>query len=471
VTVLSGQAHLVLSYIGRWEAISFMAKAPDPTAAEEGELTTEAAGAGTAASGEAETAGRRPAAPAGGRRARRAPAGRGFPSAIARSGRVNGLDGLRTLAVALVLAYHVEPGLVPGGSVAVDLFFTISGFVITRLLLAEYARTGGIALLPFYRRRWLRLVPALLALCAVCGVLAATTSLWGFDGAWQAAGLAAVFLVNVARATDSGPYSDLTGPLAHTWSLGVEEQFYLLWPLLLLALLRNVRARTVLLCTAALCALPVLWRWVLWNPDAAHRIYNGTDTRADQLLAGALVAVVLARLRADDPRLALLRTWAGRLAWPALGLLLLVAWRVPVTQDAGAWTALWYTAGFLVTAVLSATLVAGLELRPEGRMSRLLSLTPLTWAGRNLSYGMYLWHYPVVRLLASLGVEDERLSATIVLTVLMALLSYYLIEAPLLRRARNRPPRTCDWPGQPASPRSAAAGGAGDKPTAADRRG
>jgi peptidoglycan/LPS O-acetylase OafA/YrhL len=371
---------------------------------------------------------------AGGREA----CGRGFPSATARAGRVDGLDGLRTLAVALVLVYHVRPDLLPGGSVAVDVFFTISGFVITRLLLAEYARTGGIGLRGFYRRRWLRLVPALLAVCAVCVTLSLTTSLWAFDGAWAAAALAALFVVNVVRAGEAGPYSDVTGPLAHSWSLGVEEQFYLLWPPVLVFLLRRFRARTVLLCTAVLCALPVLWRCVLWNPDAAHRIYNGTDTRADQLLAGALVAVLLARLRTDDPRLDVLRGWAGRLAWPALALLLLAAWRVPVTRDEGAWTAVWYTVGFLAVAAVSATLVAGLELRPDTRLSRLLSLTPLAWVGRNLSYGMYLWHYPVVRLLASLGVAEEgRLSATVVLTTALALLSYAVIEAPLLRRGRR----------------------------------
>jgi peptidoglycan/LPS O-acetylase OafA/YrhL len=363
--------------------------------------------------------------------------GRGFPSAPARAGRVSGLDGLRTLAVALVLVYHVRPDLLPGGSVAVDVFFTISGFVITRLLLAEYARTGGIGLRGFYRRRWLRLVPALLAVCAVCAALSLTTSLWAFDGAWAAAGLAALFAVNVVRAGESGPYSDLTAPLAHSWSLGVEEQFYLLWPPVLLFLLRRFRARTVLVCTAALCALPVLWRYLLWTPDAAHRLYNGTDTRADQLLAGALVAVVLARLRAGDPRLDTLRDRAGKLAWPALALLLLTAWQVPVTADLGVWTALWYTVGFLAVAAVSATLVAGLELRPDTRLSRLLSLAPLAWVGRNLSYGMYLWHYPVVRLLASLGVEDGRLSATVVLTTVLALLSYAVIEAPLLRRGRR----------------------------------
>ncbi|WP_320773167.1 acyltransferase [Streptomyces sp. CRN 30] len=415
-----------------------MAEAPEST-------TTSATGPGAKAPTRAPAGRRRPGAPASGG------THRGFPSALARRGRVDGVDGLRTLAVALVLVYHVDPGLLPGGSIAVDLFFTISGFVITRLLLAEYARTGSIALLAFYRRRWLRLVPALLALCAVCAALDATTTLWGFDGARKAAALSATFVVNLVRAAEPGPYSDLTGPLAHTWSLGVEEQFYLLWPLLLLALLLRFRARTVLLCTAVLCVLPVLWRWFLWNPDAAHRIYNGTDTRADQLLAGALVAVLLARLRADDPRLASLRTAAARLAWPALALLLLAAWRMPVTQDAGAWTAAWYTAGFLAVAAVSATLVTELELRPDGRLSRLLSVAPLAWTGRNLSYGLYLWHYPVVRFLASLGMKEGRLPATVLLTGVLALISYYVIESPFQRRGRasRRPGRAA-----PRGPRS-----------------
>lgn len=408
-----------------------MAKAPDSTD------VTEAEREGTDTAVDA----RRPPAPVAPR------ASRGFPSAISRTGRVGGLDGLRTLAVALVIVHHVEPEALPGGAVAVDVFFTISGFVITRLLLAEYVRRGGISLPSFYRRRWLRLVPAMLAVCVVCAVLGTTTSLWGFEGSLEAAGLSAAFLTNVVRAMESGPYSDLTAPLAHTWSLGVEEQFYFLWPLALIFLLRRFRARTVLLGTAALCVLPLLWRCVLWNPDAAHRIYNGTDTRADQLLAGALVAVALARLRADDPRLALLRTWTGRLAWPALALLALVAWQVPVTEDLGRWTAAYYTIGFLMVAVLSATLVAALELRPETALSRLLALPPLAWVGRNLSYGVYLWHYPVVRLLASLGVQEGRLAATVVLTLLMALLSYYVIERPFLRRAhRTKAPRPTPVP-------------------------
>ncbi|MFJ9896682.1 acyltransferase family protein [Streptomyces sp. NPDC091280] len=366
-------------------------------------------------------------------------AGPGFASALRGRGRVAGLDGLRTVAVLLVIVYHVRPDLVPGGSVGVDVFFTISGFVITRLLVTEYARDGRIGLWSFYRRRWQRLMPALLVMCAVTAVLSVTLALPLFQGAWMAAVLAAGSVVNLVRAGNAGTYSDLTAPLSHTWSLGVEEQFYLAWPLLLLALLRHARARAVLGWVTVLCVLPVLWRTVLWDPSAAHRIYNGPDTRADQLLVGALLALVLARLRADDPRLALLRRWAGRLCRPALVLLALIAWQVPITEVSG-WNPVWYTVGFLAAALLTACVVAALDLCPDSGPARLLSLSVPVWIGRNLSYGMYLWHYPVIRLLHDLGVRgDALLPAGLAATLGAALASYVLVERPPLRRRRPVP--------------------------------
>ncbi|MER6080503.1 acyltransferase [Streptomyces sp. NPDC001833] len=363
--------------------------------------------------------------------------GRGFSSALRGGGRVAGLDGLRTVAVVLVIVYHVLPDPLPGGSVGVDVFFTISGFVITRLLVAEYARTGRIGLWSFYRRRWVRLVPALLVMCAVTAVLAVALALPLFRGVWVAVALAAGSAVNLVRAGEPGAYSGLTAPFGHTWSLGVEEQFYLAWPLLLLVLLRRGRARVVLCWVAVLCILPVIWRTALWDPTAAHRIYNGPDTRADQLLVGALLALVLARLRADDPRLAVLRRWAGRLCWPALALLALIVWQIPITGPSG-WNPVWYTVGFLAAAVLSACVVAALELCPGSWPSRLLSLAVPAWVGRNLSYGMYLWHYPLIRLLSDLGARGGRLLfAGLAVTLLAALASYALIERPLLRRGRG----------------------------------
>jgi peptidoglycan/LPS O-acetylase OafA/YrhL len=350
------------------------------------------------------------------------------------------VDGLRTLAVGLVLVYHLEPDLVPGGAVGVDIFFTISGFVITRLLLAEFARTGDVDMGAFYRRRWLRLVPALFTVCALCAVLALTTRMPGFSGgsAWASIALSATFLVNIVRAAQPGPYSGDTSLLAHSWSLGVEEQFYLLWPPLLLLLLRRVRPRTVLIWACALCLLPVFWRYMLWSPTAAHRIYNGTDTRADQLLAGALLAITVARLHAEDRRMVALRVWSGRLAWPALALIALIVWQVPTT-DPGPLTGAFYTIGFLVIAVLSVTVIAALELRPRTWLSRALSLAPLVWTGRNLSYGLYLWHYPLGRLLSDLGVDTWLTPATITASFAAATASHYLIEKPLAQRKRLRP--------------------------------
>lgn len=390
-------------------------------------------------------------------------AGHGFPSALT-GGRIDGVDGLRALAVAVVMVYHLDADLLPGGAFGVDVFFTISGFVITRLMLAEFARSGTVAMGPFYRRRWLRLVPALLALCAVCAVLALTTRLPGFDDAWASIGLSATFLVNIVRAGQPGAYSGDTSLLAHTWSLGVEEQFYLLWPPVLVALLRWVRPRTVLIAAAVLCLLPVFWRWYLWDPTAAHRIYNGTDTRADQLLGGALLAIVVARLHAEDRRLAALRRWSGRLAWPALAVLALLVRYLPSTHP-GAWTVPLYTVGFLVTAVLTATVLAALDLSPRAPLARILSVAPLVWVGRNLSYALYLWHYPLGRLLAELGVDTWHTPVTLAASFAAATASYYLIERPLTRRKRPKPatPQDTATPaGAPLTAAPAVRGGTAD---------
>jgi peptidoglycan/LPS O-acetylase OafA/YrhL len=342
---------------------------------------------------------------------------------------------LRTLAVSTVIVYHFHPDLLPGGSIGVDVFYTISGFVITRLLIAEYVRTGDIGLWQFYRRRWLRLVPALLVVCALTALLT-LAPVHSFQHGWSAALLAAFSLVNLVRASQSGGYTSVDAPLGHTWSLGVEEQFYLLWPPVLLGLLRRVRARTVLVTTGVLALLPVLWRCHLWSDTAAHRIYNGPDTRADQLLAGAVLAIALARLAPDNPWREVMRTWSARLWAPAFVLLGVMVWQVQITGRS-AWTHPEYTVGFLVTALLAVVLLTSLELLPRAPLTRVLSLAPLAWVGRNLSYGLYLWHYPLMHLLGDLGVKRMLFPSTLLATVIMALASYFLVEEPC-RRMKQR---------------------------------
>lgn len=349
---------------------------------------------------------------------------------------MDGIDGLRTFAVMLVIVYHFEPAMVPGGSIGVDIFYTISGFVITRLLIAEYVRTGDIGLRQFYRRRWLRLVPALLVLCALTALLS-LAPVQSFRNGVSASLLAAASLVNIVRAAQPGAYTGETAPLGHTWSLGVEEQFYLLWPPVLLALLRKLNARTVLISTAALALVPVFWRYHLWDPAAAHRIYNGPDTRADQLLAGAVLAVLLARLHADDPWRQVLRTWSSRLWVPAVVLLGLIVWQVPITGASG-WNEPVYTVGFLVIALLTVVLLTSLELVPRAPLGRVLALMPLAWVGRNLSYGLYLWHYPLMHLLSDLGVRRMLFPSTLLATFIMASASYFLVEEPCRRLKYRR---------------------------------
>jgi len=379
-----------------------------------------------------------------------------FPSAVRATGaRVDGIDGLRTLAVMLVIVYHFEPEALPGGSIGVDVFYTISGFVITRLLIAEYARTGDIGLRRFYRRRWLRLAPALLVVCALTAVLT-LAPVQSFSNGWSAALLAAASLVNLVRAAQPGAYSGVTAPLGHTWSLGVEEQFYLLWPPVLLALLRQLGSRAVVAGVGALALLPVVWRFHLWSDTAAHRIYNGPDTRADQLLVGAVLAVLLARLHANSPWRQLLRVWAARLWAPALVLLCLIAWQVPIIGESG-WDEPVYTVGFLFIALLTGVLIASLDLLPRAPLGRVLSLVPLAWVGRNLSYGLYLWHYPLMHLLSDLGVDRMLLPSTLLATFIMATASHFLVEEPCRRLRPRAERRRAEWGG----PKGAAVGAGG----------
>ncbi|MFD2078022.1 Peptidoglycan/LPS O-acetylase OafA/YrhL, contains acyltransferase and SGNH-hydrolase domains [Actinopolymorpha cephalotaxi] len=349
-----------------------------------------------------------------------------------------GVDGLRAVAAGAVVTGHLRPDLLPGGSVGVDVFFGISGFVITTLLVTEYERTGRIGLRRFYTRRFLRLAPALMVLCGLVAVLALATPLRAFEGQWLAALLAATYVANLVRAGQPGPYGDTMGALPHTWSLAVEEQFYLAWPIVLRALLGRLRSRTVLAVVGGLCLAPTVLRLLIWEDDAAHRIYNGFDTRADQLLVGCLLALVLWHLRDDETAVARIRTWAGRLAWVAAAALGLVAWRLRITGWVDGWTPAWYTFGFLAVAVLTATVLAVLVLDRRHPLSRLLALPPLAWVGQRLSYGLYLWHYPILAYVGTLHlVPQVEVMLVVGGAFAMAGLSYRFVERPLLRRKQR----------------------------------
>jgi peptidoglycan/LPS O-acetylase OafA/YrhL len=340
------------------------------------------------------------------------------------------LDGLRAFAVGAVMLYHFEPDWLPGGFLGVDTFFVLSGFLITSLLLDEHARTGGIALGAFWARRARRLLPALMLLLVAVFIAVA---LWSDPlelSQLRGDGLAGLFYVFNWRLIATGQsyfelFSDAS-PLRHLWSLAIEEQFYLLWPLIVLVCLRRSPRRLAIVCVAGIAGSAMAMA-VLFEPGDPSRAYFGTDTRAQSLLVGALLAV------ATRARYPIGRVWAyaGALAFAACAL-----WWV-TGDDHAAWL---YRGGTVVYALLTATVIAAALLPSAVR--RGLSLPALVAIGK-ISYGLYLWHWPVLvfttprRVGGWLGVERvDGLALTLVriaLTAALAAVSYHLVEMPIRR--------------------------------------
>lgn len=309
-----------------------------------------------------------------------------------------GLDGLRGIAVLIVLASHARIAgfALQGGLAGVTLFFVLSGYLITSLLVAERDGTGRVNLRAFYIRRGLRLLPALFALLAVVSVG------YAFD-AWPSPPGPVVdnLLVSVvAVAGYVGNWAILgfnPGVLGHTWSLGVEEQFYFVWPLMLLAGLRLFGPRGVAVVALALAVLVTPWRFVVAGEDNLIRLRVGTDMHADALLFGC--ALALLRIRASS-----LVGWAG-----VGGLVVLAA-----VWTSGALGELIFVP---LATIASVAALAGCPSLLGGR--------PLAYVGR-ISYGLYLWHY----LLIWWGWPAPL---TIVVSIAVAVVSYERLERPFLR--------------------------------------
>lgn len=357
-------------------------------------------------------------------------ANRGDP----RPGHQPGLDGLRGLAVLAVLAYHLDLPFAPrGGAIGVTLFFALSGYLITTLLLREVDAGGRPLLGHFYARRALRLFPALLLVVGVVAVYAAR-----FGPAATAdqtlGGLPYVvfYVGNWYRAVTG--FGSL-GLLEHTWSLSVEEQFYLLWPPVvagIVVLARDGR-RWLLGVALAGSVAPLLIRLALWQGStiSGARVYNGTDTAADPLMMGCALALLLA-LTGGSGRLGRWLRWA---CWPATLLLVADALLRLGGHSGGAVTfdLLW---GPTVFGLAAAVVVGATVLRPAA----LLRWAPLRQVGV-ISYGLYLWHYPVYR-----AVRDQQLPVAtarglvVLLSFALAATSYVVLERPLLRLKRLVPP-------------------------------
>ena len=356
-----------------------------------------------------------------------------------------------------VLAFHGGMTWARGGFLGVDAFFVLSGYLITSLLLSESSQTGRIALGAFWGRRARRLLPALLLMVAVVTLGARTLLPPDEVRLLRGDGLAALlYVANWRMVLRGGDYFAQTAspsPLEHTWSLGIEEQFYLFWPLLVAALLAGpltVKARQAVLAHAALlCAIGAAASTVLlatlYRSDDPGRAYYGTDTRGASLLVGAGLAFLLARQWTDGDRehrrrgsSLLTRTAFGACAGAAaLGL----GW---AWSHASGGDAVLYRGGLLMVALAVAVLLAHVILEPQGWSARVLAFAPLVLVGR-ISYGIYLWHWPTFLALNSDRTGRQGTELFVVrclVTVAVAALSYLLVERPIRER---RLPHGPEW--------------------------
>lgn len=339
--------------------------------------------------------------------------------------RFDALDGIRTLAVLAVFVYHASKPLMRGGSIGVDVFFTLSGLVITLLLLREHKASGRIRLGKFYLHRMARLWPALLLVCAVVAIALRDEAVNALRSA-----------VHIMNFTRGGWFGDDTtgGAMGHTWSLAVEEQFYLVWPLLLIAMLRVFTLQQTLIATLVLAALTSALRAVLEFSGAGYeRLYNGPDTRFDQLLIGCALAMLLVLA---EGRVA---SAVKYLIWPAVAFLAVHALVLGYPREDGVIDVAYRTFGPLVVAIASAALFAGVITNQQHPAGRLLSTKALSWPGKHLSYGFYLWHFPVVFVLRdAIDSPFVRLAAAFVVTATAAFLSARFMEEPIRRLVRAK---------------------------------
>ncbi|QNH35025.1 acyltransferase [Aminobacter sp. SR38] len=325
------------------------------------------------------------------------------------------LDGLRALAVLAVLFFHCRfpPGF--GGFIGVDVFFVLSGYLITSLLRAEIAATGRIDLRRFYLRRALRLWPALLLMLAAYALVA--PALFPEDSMPRDVALAGLYLTDYSFA-----FWDWPDKLNHTWSLAVEQHYYLIWPLVVIATCR-LSPRSVVWILAALFVAASAWRicealaWGNWQ-----EVYYRFDTRLSGLIMGSLVAVLPWR---PSPQAALV---LSRFSMIVLGLaFLLLHWKL---LDALTWPA-------VLIDLAAAALVMSLASGHQTPISAALSVRLLVYLG-SISYGIYLWHYPIVRAVRDNADPFSGTFVVIVLSIGAAALSYRFVEKPLLAR-RSRP--------------------------------
>lgn len=338
---------------------------------------------------------------------------------------VPALDGLRGIALLGVLLFHAN-GALAGGYLGVDLFFVLSGYLITSILLAEWQAREAIDLKSFWIRRARRLFPALLSLMPAVAIVAKLFAKRDLHSIRMDALATLGYVANWRAIFSHKSYWELfssPSPLEHTWSLSIEEQFYVVWPLVALALLRIGKRRALFVGAIVLALASMLAMSVTYDPASTTRAYYGTDTRAAAILMGAALACVLppntpiAKKRSLD---AIGAIALGVLAW---------GW---ITLDGS--DALLYRGGFWITELSSLALVACAI--SGGIIARALAFRPLVIVG-TVSYGAYLWHWPVDLVLTQERAHQRGLALQALrfaVTFAISAVSYFVLERPIRRR-------------------------------------
>jgi peptidoglycan/LPS O-acetylase OafA/YrhL len=350
-------------------------------------------------------------------------------------GRIAGLDGLRAIAVLFVFLHHTGLAGVNGGFVGVDIFFVLSGYLITMILSREFEKNGKLSFSTFYLRRARRLYPALIFLLVI---LAAYSFFFkpmfvktfpSYKTRWEV--LPALFYyMNWVRAF-GGYDAVLTG---HTWSLAIEEQFYLIWPIIITLLFR-LRRYEAQLVIGMLIVAELMWRsWLVAHNAPAARVDCGFDTHSDGILMGAFMALSKRELLAQFAKgwhwacvyiFFLLTTWVGS--------------HFAVTPF-----------GYSLTAIAAAVLIAKIVTGQQSTITRVLEWKPLAGLGK-VSYGFYLWHYPVIKILlysgydslgfffgSSIDTKNAMLYSVFAASLLLTLVSWWLLESPILNYGKRR---------------------------------
>jgi peptidoglycan/LPS O-acetylase OafA/YrhL len=343
------------------------------------------------------------------------------------------LDGLRAVAVLAVIAYHDNYSWAKGGFLGVDMFFVLSGFLITTLLVVEFRRSSAIALGAFWSRRARRLLPALLLVLAFVALYTHLAVLpWERNGVRADMFASLFYVANWRFIFDQQGYFQLfsaTSPLRHMWSLAIEEQYYLVWPIVVLACLRLGRGSARVLgwvCVVG-AAASIVSMQMRFHPGDPSGAYYATDARAQTLLVGALLAVVLPAWK-PGPQ--------ARRTLALVGLAAAGAVLVAMHSTSGTGS-MYYAGGSAVFAVLVGVVVAGV-LQP-GPLTSVLGWSPLAWIGR-ISYGLYLWHWPVDVWLVPARVHVGAPALNLLrlgVTFAAAVASYYLVERPIRDRTWN----------------------------------